>query len=159
MQPFHRRASVGLPRLYRATESSKHSLENAASAELRAIFYSETVRAFIEPANRTSIFQNETFSLLSCIRCVMTDALFEVHGSFPIAAFQWLSHPEGIDAAIRDEPCHRAFDLFTKTWVRYWSTEGRTLKSAPVIGIQSNQGITISVCCFLPLPQTRKSKS
>ena len=50
------------------------------------------------------------------------------------------------------------FDLFAKTWVRYWSTEGRALKSAPVTGMQSNQGITISVCCFLPPPLTRKSK-
>ena len=127
---FHRMASIGLPRKYRATESSRHTLEQDASQELQDIFFSDSVWSLIDPALRTERFQHDTFSLLSCIRCVMTDALFEPHDSFPIRAFQWLGNPDGIAAAVRDEPCHRAFDLCIQTWVRFWSTDGRSLESA-----------------------------
>ena len=127
---FDRKASVGLQRKFRATESSRHVLEAAANDALENISFSETVWSFISPARRTVTFENESFSLVSCIRCVMTDAMYEVHDSFPIAAFEWLEHPDGLGAAVAAEPCHRRFDLFTKTFVRYWSTDGRSLDSA-----------------------------
>jgi hypothetical protein len=132
-------ASSGLPRKYRSTEAVEHVLENAADDGLMQVFFSDAAWSLIPPARRTERFQHESFSLLSCIRCVMSEAFFAPHDNFPIRIFKWLSHKDGIAAAVRDEECHKRFDLFTATWVRYWSTNGRSLDSALVMG-EPNRG-------------------
>ena len=69
-------ASSGLPRKYRSTEAVEHVLENAADDGLMQVFFSDAAWSLIPPARRTERFQHESFSLLSCIRCVMSEAFF-----------------------------------------------------------------------------------